>query len=137
MIPKRIYMKNIIEDFQKEVLDLGPEASLPMNLNNKWLDFLSNCLELCLDSSEEPNNNFDDKHMSIALMAIIHILMAKNSTASLEIPEEEFFQYFKDYQMELGFESVTRKTDMSFTPATLESIFTNRSVEMSMKTQTP
>ena len=53
---------------------------------------------------------------------------AGNTTGEFELSTEEMFRYFEDYQMELVFEEINRKTEIRATSATLSTIFTNRRV---------
>lgn len=125
-------MSNLITRFNNEVIKNGPESTLPVNLSNEWLNILETGLEKILESEEELKKS-ENFYMSIALLAILHILTAKNSdreeVSKFNIPMEQLFKYFQDYMIELTIESISRKTEMKGTPATIQTIFTERQVE--------
>ena len=56
-------------------------------------------------------------------LALLHGMLADDLI-------DKLFEHMQDYRIELALEEVRRKTDVSPEPATLESIFTNRSVEV-------
>jgi hypothetical protein len=68
--------------------------------------------------------------MSLPLVAIIHILFAKNEGLVVEESMEDMFRYFEDYRIELALEVVRRKTCVQAEPATIKNIFTNRQVRI-------
>ena len=53
-----------------------------------------------------------------------------NKSAQMTISEEELHKYLRYLLFELAAEEVSRKTKISLNRATLETIFTNRDVEM-------
>lgn len=113
-----------LEQLQAEILSGPPEAALPCNLSDRWLHQLGANLEYVLsDASEEAG------HLAGPLAIVIHILFGKNGDAkSFAVSEDDLFQHCKDLQIECGLEEVSRKTDIKATPATLETIFSNRTV---------
>ena len=119
---------HILQRFHEEVMKTGPEATLPSNLNDFWLDELHLSLEELFESMEGQVEKADCKGMSLPLAAIVHILFAKNNGAAMEASMEEMFKYFEDYRLELALELVRRNTDLDAEPATICSIFTNRVV---------
>lgn len=125
-------MSNLTTRFNEEVIKKGPESTLPVNLSDEWLDILETGLEKILESEEELKES-EKLYMSIALLAISHILIAKNSDEEekneLNIPMEQLFKYFQDYMIELAIESMSRKTEVKGTPATIQTIFTERRIE--------
>ena len=111
----------LIESFSEEVVRTGPESTLPVNLDDKWLNILSMQMERYFE------NGADDS-LALPLLAVIHILTAKNAGEAVSASHDELFDYLCNYRIEIGLEEVRRKTEMELEPATLENILTNRKV---------
>lgn len=124
-------MKQILQRFQDEVLNTGPEATLPSNLNDYWLTEIQQTLERLFEDMENPEETENGDNMSLPLAAIMHILFAKNSDKEIKASMEEIFKHFEDYRIELALEEIRRKTDVKAEPATITTIFTNRDVTFS------
>jgi hypothetical protein len=110
-----------------------PTDALPCNLSDEWIEQLSQDLEVVLSQEEE----YPDHIVSSCLSAPLYLIgllcshkqeEAGNTTGEFELSTEEMFRYFEDYQMELAFEEISRKTEIKATSATLSTIFTNRRV---------
>lgn len=115
--------ENTLHLFKQEVLDTGADACLPSNLSDYWLETLSRQADEVLEGSGENSNS------AALLAAILHILQAKNESATeIKVPLEKLFDFYQSYRIELGLEEVHRKTDIKYDPATLASIFTDRTV---------
>jgi len=114
---------DLLLQFKQEVLDAGPESTLPSNLSESWIERLSYSIERYLD-------NDDEAGVSLVLGAILHILMGKSRGAEISYSIEQMFDFFMDYRVELALEEVRRKTEIFIGPATLDNIFTNRDVEV-------
>lgn len=101
------------------------EAALPCNLSDFWLELISRDLDHMGDddSEEEPPHT-----ISGPMYLILKILLHKAGTNQMELSDEELYQYFVDYQLEVGLEMVSRRTDVKAEPATLATIFTDRDV---------
>jgi hypothetical protein len=116
--------------FKKEVLDHGAEACLPVNLSDEWIHYLDNELRSLDGISDDENEN-----QSCALLAVVKILHAKNGGGSLFIDiMNELYQKLKEYRIEIALETVRRRTEIKYEVATINNIFTNRSV-VCLKTQ--
>lgn len=120
----------IVGKFNDEVIKSGPEATLPVNLSDFWLTTLLRYLEEVFENDDSPENDDDSGALSLPLLAVLHIVFAKNGGKEISISMDKLFEHMQDYRIELALEEVRRKTDVSPEPATLESIFTNRSVEV-------
>lgn len=119
--------KSDLSRFQREVIAHGAEAALPCNLSDEWIALLSRDLNMLL----EPENE-DHGYLTVPLALVIHLLLAKRGKKKGEMTfsEEELHKCFEYLHFELAAEEVSRKTDISLNRATLETIFTNRDVEM-------
>lgn len=112
--------------FKAEVLDAGPESTLPGNLSDKWLEILSSQIEDFFQETEGARN-------TEVLMAVLHILVAKSRGREVKVSEDELFEWFEAYQFELGLETVNRYTNIRCTPATIENIFAERDITVGFK----
>ncbi|ASV38959.1 hypothetical protein CI807_23035 [Pseudomonas sp. NS1(2017)] len=113
--------EDLLKSFSKEVMQNGPESTLPCNLSDQWLEVLSAQLE---DFFE----NDSDECLSLPMMAVLHILFAKSKGEAISESQDRLFDHLCNYRIELGLEEIRRKTDVSVEPASLESILTNRRV---------
>jgi hypothetical protein len=111
-----------------EVLGQGPEAALPCKLSNIWISMLSRDLDMILEK-----RSTEQCYLTAPLSIIVHILCAKRGKheVGISISEEELFKYFQNFQIELALEILSRNSDISIEPATLDTIFTNRDVYIS------
>lgn len=125
-------MSELVNKFNKEVIAKGKESTLPVNLNNEWLEVISLSLDEILDDTEEDSDELKSTYMALVLQAVLHILMAKESQDtsdySFEISTETLFKYFQEYRIEIALESIRRNTEIKSNPATIETIFTNREI---------
>ena len=119
--------KSDLARFQREVIAHGAEAALPCNLSDEWIALISRDLNMLL----EPENE-DEGYLTVPLAMVIHLLLAKRGKkqGKMTFSEEELHKYFQYLHFELAAEEVCRNTDISLNRATLETIFTNRDVEM-------
>ena len=115
----------MLKRFNKEVLRKGGTACLPSNLNDEWLDRLA--LELNVFESVGKNSE-EVAPPSCSLAAVFRILLEKTGSNSAEIELDVLLEKLSEYGAEIGLETVHRRTDMSYIPATIESIFSNRKV---------
>jgi sulfur transfer protein SufE len=112
---------DLIFRFKTEVLDAGPESALPNRLSDFWLDELSNQADSAFEGIE-------DARATEVIAAIIHLLLGKSSAQEISVSEDELLSHLQRYRIELGLEKISRRTDVSVEAATLESIFTDRTV---------
>ena len=120
---------DLISRFKTEVMETGPESTLPCNLTDEWLDFL--LMQADKMANLEELDNEDGRPICTELLAgVVHILMAKNGFEDVSIEESELMHAMEMYALELGMEKVSRQTEFRCEPATLETIFTNRTVTM-------
>jgi len=119
--------KSDLARFQKEVMAHGAEAALPCNLSDEWIALLNRDLTMLLDPENE-----DDGYLTVPLALVIHLLLGKrgNKSGEMTFSEEELHKYLQYLHFELAAEEVSRNTEISLNRATLETIFTNRNVEM-------
>lgn len=116
-----------LRSFKEEVSDKGLDKALPMNLSDYWLDYLLGMAEGFQDGE------WDNAGFSVMTAAILDILTAKSGNEELSLSFEELWDYFQQYGIELGLESVARKTEVKYEPATIETIFRNRDVKIAIR----
>lgn len=119
-------MTNQFENFAESVLSRGVDAVLPRNLREYWLGYL-------LEQAYKLENNHDDADFSAILGAVILILQAKKGLAKIKISDDELQKYASQYCTELQLEAVHRNTEFSVSAATVESIFSDRDMEITKK----
>lgn len=118
---------DLISRFKTEVMDTGPESTLPCNLTDEWLDVL--LMQADKMANLEELESADGRPICTELLAgVLHILMAKSGFEGVSIEESELMHVMEMYALELSMENVSRKTEFRCEPATLETIFTNRTV---------
>lgn len=118
--------KSDLQRLKQEVLDQLPEAALPANLPDHWLDMIARDLEESVGTGECGDDLPSCASAPLAL--IVHILFAKTSSDHLEISLETLHRYFCDLRIEVNLEIVNRRTEIKVESATLETIFSNRDV---------
>ncbi|MAY54894.1 MAG: hypothetical protein CMQ37_03405 [Gammaproteobacteria bacterium] len=123
---------DLISRFKTEVLETGPESTLPCNLRDEWLDVLLMQADE-MANLEELDNEDDSPVCTELLAAVLHIHMVKNGFEKVSLEESELMHTMELYAIELGMEKVSRNTEFQCEPATLETIFTNRGVAMSTR----
>ncbi len=119
-------MTKQFDNFSKSVLSRGVNAVLPRNLRDYWLGYL-------LEQANKLENNQDDVDLTSILGAVILILQAKKGLKKIKISDEELQKYASQYCTELQLEAVHRNTEFSVSAATVESIFSDRDVEITKK----
>lgn len=111
------------KSFYQEVLLASPDAALPKNLNDEWLDLL-------LHQAQEMHDKKVDAEFPDLLNSVLKILFVRNGTEELSITGPELFKYLDQYSIELSFEKISRVTKLKIVPATMDSILTGRTFEM-------
>lgn len=119
-----------IRKLKQEVLDHGPEATLPANLPDEWIKLLARDLDMLLN--EAGNGNEDYRYLTAPLAVITHILFGRRNEneSSVNFTDKDLVKFLDYLRFEIALEEVRRWTDISPEPATLETIFTNRKVTM-------
>jgi len=105
------------------------DAALPCNLTDQWLDLISRDLDVCLGDLDADSETPSKSHLAAPLALIVHLLFAKQGGAQVKLAFEELDQYLIDLRIEVALEQVTRRTNFSASRATVQTIFTKRTVE--------
>lgn len=119
-------MKNneIEKRFRVEVLARDTLSTLPCNLTDEWLKILS--LQ-AINLAEGP----PEARTTELVAGLLHIISAKHAPEPVDLSEADLFDYFQQYQIELALEEIRRYSDIAPSAASLETIFTERDVELS------
>lgn len=109
--------------FYREVLMAGQDSVLPVNLSDAWLDVLLIQAQALHDQKDRPQ-------FSELLAAVLKILFHRCATNELTLNESQLFKYLDLYSIELSMEKINRTTRIKTTAATMETILTDRNIEM-------
>lgn len=109
--------------FYREVFMSSAEAVLPKNLSNEWLNIL-------LSQAQCMHDKNDASRFTWLVSCVWQILINRSNTGELAITEHDLSKYLNIYSMELSLEKINRVTGMQTSSATLETILTNRVIEM-------
>ena len=113
----------MLSKFGNEVLLHGPDALLPQNLNNKWLDILQKMAGDFLDASydlEECKTPADvaDPILSVCVSEILR----SQHIDKTDISTEELLEKITLYSVSLLIEAVQRESKIGIEQPTLEDI---------------
>lgn len=112
----------LLKQFKSQVTDQGSVACLPRELSSEWLRTVLESTEILLAGE-------DDEKGAIALAAVFVLMAAKGISREKLISDEIWLQSIvQDYGIELALETVHRRTEIRYQPATLETIFAKRDV---------
>lgn len=128
--PTSILPPTDLNNLAQEVLLGQPgDAALPCNLPDQWLDLISRDLDVCLGDLDASSETPSKSHLAAPLALIVHLLFAKQGGAQVKLAFEELDRYLVDLRIEVALEQVTRRTNFSASRATVQTIFTKRTVE--------
>ncbi len=107
------------EDVVNKVMYMTAEQLLPQNLSQDLLDYM--LVEWCGKSPEIPVLLF-------VAMKVLHPALKPNSNKGTS--PEELASYVGKYVIALVLEDITRKTDITFEPPTIDNIFAEREIKV-------
>jgi hypothetical protein len=117
-----------VERLKTEILANARVTALPCNMSDEWLMLLVRDFTEALDHPDAPCIERTRSALFAAMAVIFYLLTEKNCSRQLAVPLEVMHEYCRLYQMELQLELARRETDAPLTPASLETILTNRDV---------
>lgn len=100
-----------------------PETALPKSLSDEWLDIL-------LAQAQCMHDNEDSSRFTWLTSSVVQILINCSETSEFSVTEDEFAECLNNYSMGLSLEKINRVTDVQTSSATLQTILTNRTIEM-------
>lgn len=113
---------------EAQILTNAPAAALPCNLSNEWLALISRELENTMGRSAPPNLDFTSLAAPLAL--VYHLLTGRKNFNDGPWPLEFLFARVKDYRLEIALELLNRGIRVPCTPATLDNIFAQNTVNL-------
>lgn len=120
---------SLLDRFRVEVLKGRAESCLPRNLPDEWLFLLIEAIDDLLNASGLPDDAEVLERRVIAAGAVKALLHAKYAVGpEVPVPLELLLDACAHYRIELDLEKLHRSTVMKYEPATLETIFTPRSI---------
>jgi hypothetical protein len=115
-----------LKDVEDRFGDSEPKgACLPSQLDERWLGRISLAAGIALTEEDHPD---DEVAFATVLLMVVRLLMDKSGGATVEVSQDELFEYVKAYHVEIALEEVSRNTSIVANAATVENIFTNRRV---------
>lgn len=111
-------------ELKRDILDKGPTAALPCQLSDYWLEKVAESLEHVLENPDSDSGSY----LAGPLALVVHILFARTGSHELEISHSQLYECLRSYRIEVALESVNRRTNVKTTPASLDTIFTDRLV---------
>jgi len=113
----------LLQAFKSEVTDQGPEACLPVKLNDSWL------LAVLQSADDMLGQGDASKHGALAIAALLSLLEGRQRLmGQAAIDLDMVLRLLSDYRIELALEMVHRHTEVRYEPATMLTIFTDRGV---------
>lgn len=117
-----------VERLKTEILANARVTALPCNMSDEWLMLLDRDFTEALEHPDAPCIPRTRSALFAPMAVIMCLLAEKQNTRELAVPLDLLHQHCQKYQTELQLELVRRETDAPLTPATLETILTNRDV---------
>lgn len=117
--------------FGEDVLSKNPEACLPASLTDHWLRHLAEEADSYLEGK---NDQCTDLFSATIYLLMAKEVMIKGVTSTqdpLSIDLEQVADAVERYTIELGMEELFRAGRLDYNPATLETIFDDRNLEIS------
>jgi len=115
----------MLENLQADLLEPPLEVCLPRNLSDEWLDWLALSADYMLEDGHDESVN------GTAIIAVVlRLVHARIPTDAepVEVSYEELHKYTHLYRAELAFEAVHRNSEITYNPATLDTILTEREI---------
>ena len=112
---------------KREITDRGPDACLPVNLTDEWLQYLT----ASADSMLQGRSSQDAPQNALCVAVVVCLLQARadGTRSALEVSYEQLHSYFEMYRVELALEQIHRKTNVKYNAATLDTILTRRPLD--------
>ena len=109
--------------FINEAKDMGYNGLLPCYLSDEWLELLTEQATGMIEGTADDTTE---------LIAAITLLLQSRDPNNLKVrfSESEMFNYIQIYRMEMVLEKFHRREGMDYNPATLDTILTERDMEV-------
>lgn len=113
----------MIDKLIAEVAKNGANACLPHNMSDELLA----CMDCELEAMSEGR---DSEASSCVLCGLFILLSYRAGSKNVKISAEELNARLNEYRMEIAFEKVHRVSEYKYEAATLQTIFTNRELNI-------
>jgi hypothetical protein len=124
----------MLSKFGNEVLLRGPDALLPQNLNNEWLDILQKMAGDFLDASYDLEECKKPEDVADPILSVcVSEILRSQHTDKTDISIEEMLENITIYSVSLIIEAVERESNIGIEQPTLEDILSwDRIIRMRM-----
>ncbi|MBA4367677.1 MAG: hypothetical protein C0403_08570 [Desulfobacterium sp.] len=123
----------MLNQFMDEVVTNGPEALLPQNLEDQWLDMIYTASKLFIrtaalpaEEKEKKEYDFTDLYSNLMLTSVMEIIYHQKGviikSSKITVPEAEIYEYILCYAMSVVYESIRREADIVIPLPTLDTI---------------
>jgi len=113
----------MLSKFGNEVLLHGPDALLPQNLNNEWLDILQKMAGDFLDASYDLEECKKPEDVADPILSVcVSEILRSQHTDKTDISIEEMLENITIYSVSLIIEAVERESNIGIEQPTLEDI---------------
>ncbi len=123
----------MLNQFMDEVVANGPEALLPQNLEDQWLDMIYTASKLFIrtaavpeEEKEKKEYDFTDLYSNLMLTSVMEIMYYQKGviikSSKITVPEAEIYEYILCYAMSIVYESIRREADIVIPLPTLDTI---------------
>lgn len=109
--------------FNNQVLSHGPDAVLPQNLNDEWLNILQNMAEDFLNSSYDLEECKKPEDIADPILSVcVSEILRSHPNDIIDISIEEMLERVTIYSLSLIMEAVDRESDIGLEKPTLNNI---------------
>ena len=127
----------MLSKFGNEVLLHGPEALLPQNLNNEWLDILQKMAGDFLDASYDLEECKTPEDVADPILSVcVSEILRSQDIDKTDVSTEELLEKITIYSVSLLIEAVQRESNIEIEQPTLEDILSWDRI-IRMKTTNP
>ena len=113
----------MLSKFNNQVLSRGPDAVLPQNLSNEWLDVLQKMAEDFLDASYDLEECKEPQDLADPLLTVCVLeILQSQSEVQPKMSTSKMLEKITIYSLLLIMETVHREVDIGLKPPTLENI---------------
>jgi hypothetical protein len=115
--------KEMLSQFNNEVLSYGPTAVLPQNLNSSWIKKLQKMADDFLDSNFALHECKDPWDIGDPiLMACVYEVLGFQQRDSADVSPKEMAEKMAIYSLSILMESVNRESSIGLEPPDLDNV---------------
>jgi hypothetical protein len=115
--------KEMLSQFNNEVLSYGPTAVLPQNLNSSWIKKLQKMADDFLDSNFTLHECKDPRDIGDPiLMTCVYEVLGFQQRDSADVSPKELAEKMAIYSLSVLMESVNRESNIGLEPPDLDNV---------------